>query len=114
LLDLLEAIRVRYAEAARRGNDLMSRLEAIQAERSRWQQAREDPALAARARMELNEIDRLRPGIERSAHAWVDKARALELVVAAYLRESVGVRDARPTGHTGEDDVCSDSDASTT
>ena len=68
----------------------MSRLEAIQAERARWQQARDDPALAGRARMELNEIERLRPGIERAARTWVDKARALELVAASCLREWSG------------------------
>ncbi len=80
------------------GNDLMSRLEAIQAERARWQHSLDDPELAARARMELNEIDHLRPRIERSAHAWVDKARSLELIVAAYVRAS-GVRSAEVGGH---------------
>jgi len=85
LTDLFEAIRVRYAHAARMGNDLMTRLDAIEAERAQWENVLYEPEVAARARLELNEIDHLRPRIERSARQWVDRARSLELIVAACL-----------------------------
>jgi hypothetical protein len=104
-VELLEQIRVRYAHAARMGNDLMSRLEAIEAERAQWQAALDRPDVAARARLELNEIDHLRPRIERSARQWVDRARALELIVAACLAQAQlpllppVVRDSRVGGH---------------
>jgi len=96
---------MRYAHAARMGNDLMSRLDAIEGERAQWTEALERPEIAPRARLELNEIDHLRPRIERSARQWVDRARSLELIVAACLTEAgapalrPGVRNAGNTGH---------------
>jgi len=109
---------MRYAHAARMGNDLMTRLAAIERERDRWHGALTDPELAAKARLELNEIDHLRPRIERSARTWVDRARALELVVAACLAEAALASPAFETPATagiyGAVDGCSRSDASTT
>jgi hypothetical protein len=85
LIDLLEAIRVRYALAARMGNELMTRLAALDAELARWREDLERPESAAKARLEVRELDELRPRIERSAHTWVDRARAIELITAACL-----------------------------
>jgi hypothetical protein len=85
---LLEAIRARYAHAARMANDLRERLDAIENERAHWEAAAAQPDVEARARLELKEIDHLRPRMERSAWSWGDRARALELIVAAALMEA--------------------------
>lgn len=91
---LIEAIRVRYARSARMANDLMSRLETITNEQSHWHEVLSNPEVMARARLELHEIGQLRPRIERSARTWADKARAMELIVAACLGEAA--RATRP------------------
>jgi hypothetical protein len=128
LIDLLEAIRTRYAHAARMGNDLMTRLDAIDAEREQWLAALDQPEVGRRAQLELNEIDELRPRIDRSARRWVDRARALELIVAACLKEvrfevspdprprlmDPDVRDTVGAGIYATEVGCSTPDASTT
>jgi hypothetical protein len=127
LIDVLEAIRTRYAHAARMGNDLMSRLDAIDAERAQWLAALDQPEVGRRAQLELNEINELRPRIERSARTWVDRARALELTVAACLQQArFEVSDPRPrltdphvrdtvgAGTYATEVGCSTPDASTT
>ena len=103
LRDLFEQIRTRYAYAARMGNDLMTRLDAIENERIHWEEALSRPDVTTRARLELNEINQLRPRIDRSARAWVDRARGLELIVAAALLHASGDRPPERVASAADD-----------
>jgi hypothetical protein len=88
LQDLFGAVGYRYRHATRMARDLRSRVEALDAERARWLEAFADDGLAARARLELKEIDALRPRVERSAVEWAERARALELIVGTCIVEA--------------------------
>ncbi|MCA1830958.1 MAG: hypothetical protein LC663_05555 [Actinobacteria bacterium] len=85
---LFGAIGDRYENATRMARELRRRADALDAEHNQWMQAFADPNLLSRARLELKEIEALRPRVERSATAWAEKARALELIVGSCLIEA--------------------------
>lgn len=88
LRTLLGAIGDRYQYATRMARELRSQVQSLDVERENWMRAFTEPSMSARARLELKEVEALRPRVERSATLWAEKARALELLVGSCVVEA--------------------------